>query len=109
MGTITNDKGRLSQEDIDRMVKEAEKFKDKISEEDKKKIIDACKEKMDWLDANQTAEKDEFEHQKTELEGICNPIMTKLYQGAGVPPTDGQTGAPPPNTGNTAPTVEEVD
>jgi len=140
--TITNDKGRLSQEDIDRMVKEAEKFadedkaqaervaakntlesytyqmkgavedekvKDKISEEDKKKIIDACKEKMDWLDANQTAEKDEFEHQKTELEGICNPIMTKLYQGAGVPPTDGQTGAPPPNTGNTAPTVEEVD
>lgn len=35
--------------------------------------------------------------------------MTKLYQGAGVPPTDGQTGAPPPNTGNTAPTVEEVD
>jgi len=140
--TITNDKGRLSQEDIDRMVKEAEKFadedkaqaervaakntlesytyqmkgavedekvKDKISEEDKKKVIDACKEKMDWLDANQTAEKDEFEHQKTELEGICNPIMTKLYQGAGVPPTDGQTGAPPPNTGNTAPTVEEVD
>merc|ERR1712100_495040 len=131
--TITNDKGRLSQEDIDRMVKEAEKFadedkaqaervaakntlesytyqmkgavedekvKDKISEEDKKKILDACKEKMDWLDANQTAEKEEFEHQKTELEGICNPIMTKLYQGAGVPPTDGQTGAPPPNTGN---------
>merc|ERR1712054_510238 len=26
--TITNDKGRLSQEDIDRMVKEAEKFAD---------------------------------------------------------------------------------
>jgi heat shock protein 5 len=30
--TITNDKGRLSQEEIDRMVKEAEEF----SEEDKK-------------------------------------------------------------------------
>jgi hypothetical protein len=36
-----------------------------------------------WLDANNLAEKDEFEHKQKELEGICNPIVTKLYQAAG--------------------------
>merc|ERR1711944_298332 len=34
MGTITNDKGRLSKEDIEKMVNDAEKFKD---EDDKQK------------------------------------------------------------------------
>ena len=31
----------------------------------------------------QTAEKDEFEHQQKELEAVCTPIITKLYQAAG--------------------------
>ncbi len=35
-----------------------------------------------WLDANQTAEKDEFEDKQKELEGIFNPIIQNLY-GAG--------------------------
>uniref|UniRef100_A0A087XRG4 Heat shock protein family A (Hsp70) member 8b n=2 Tax=Poecilia formosa TaxID=48698 RepID=A0A087XRG4_POEFO len=84
--TITNDKGRLSKEDIERMVHEAEtyraeddlqrekvvaknslesytfnirstiedeKLKDKISESDKKKILDKCNEVISWLDKNQ--------------------------------------------------------
>merc|ERR1711915_733306 len=66
---------------------EDDKMKDKISEEDKKTILDKVTETLSWLDNNQTAEKDEYEHQQKELEGICNPIITKLYQ---------QTGAPPP-------------
>merc|ERR1719498_1830013 len=37
--TITNDKGRLSQDDIERMVKEAERFKDE--DERQRKKIDA--------------------------------------------------------------------
>merc|ERR1711906_97129 len=37
--TITNDKGRLSQEDIERMVKEAERFKEE--DERQRKKIDA--------------------------------------------------------------------
>lgn len=73
--TITNDKGRLSQEEVDRLIKESEKFKaaddevlknvqakntfeqyvyqvknavsdeklkDKITEDDKKAVLDAC-------------------------------------------------------------------
>merc|ERR1711871_1583515 len=114
--TITNDKGRLSQDDIERMVKEAEKYaaeddamkekieaknqlenyaysmrnsindeklKDKIDAADKETIEKAITETTDWLDANQTAEKDEYDAKQKELEGVCNPIMMKLYQGAG--------------------------
>jgi len=155
--TITNDKGRLSKEDIDRMVNEAErlkaeddaqrdriqaknqlesyafnmkstvedeKLKDKISDEDKAKITTKCSEVIAWLDANQTAEKDEFEHQQKELEGVCMPIVTKLYQGAGGAPggmpggmpggfPGGPGGAAPGGEGGAAPgggpTIEEVD
>merc|ERR1719370_2803017 len=142
--TITNDKGRLSKEDIDRMVNEAEKYKeeddahrnritakngleaycfqmkstmeddkmkDKISEEEKKTILDKVTETLSWLDNNQTAEKDEYEHQQKELEGICNPIITKLYQAAGGAPggMPGGPGAPPPGAGGAGPTIEEVD
>merc|ERR1712076_301047 len=117
--TITNEKGRLSKEDIERMVNDAEKFKvedealrekvqaknelesqafqlkqpmadeklaAKISEADKSAIVNKCDEVIAWLDANQTAEKDEFEDKKKELEKVANPIMTKLYQeGGGMP------------------------
>lgn len=38
------------------------------------------------------AEKDEFEHQQKELEKVCNPIMTKLYQSAGGAPGAGMPG-----------------
>ena len=114
--TITNDKGRLSKQDIERMVKEAEdykdedekqkdriqaknslesyafnikstvedeKVKDKIPEDDRKKVLDKVQDVIKWLDNNQLADKEEFEHKQKELEGICNPIITKLYQSAG--------------------------
>ena len=35
---------------------EDEKMKDKISEDDRKKINDKCEEAIKWLDANQLAE-----------------------------------------------------
>uniref|UniRef100_A0A8C8GBM8 Uncharacterized protein n=1 Tax=Oncorhynchus tshawytscha TaxID=74940 RepID=A0A8C8GBM8_ONCTS len=152
--TITNDKGRLSKEDIERMVQEAEKYKceddvqrdkvssknslesysfnmkstvedeklqGKISDEDKTKILDKCNEIIAWLDKNQTAEKEEYEHQQQELEKVCNPIITKLYQSAGgmtggmpggMPggfPGAGGAGAAPGGGGSSGPTIEEVD
>jgi len=155
--TITNDKGRLSKDEIDRMVNDAEKYKnedekqknkisaknalesysfhmkstvedeklkDKISADDKKVIMDKCSEVISWLDANQTAEQEEFEHKQKELEGVCNPIITKLYQGAGgaggmpggMPDFAGAGaggapggGAPGAGTGGSGPTIEEVD
>jgi len=147
--TITNDKGRLSKEEIERMVQDAEKYKnedegqrervsaknnlesycfnmkqtvedeklkDKISEDDKKKILDKCNEIIHWLDANQTAEKEEFESHLKEVEGVCSPIITKLYQGAsgagGMPggmPGGAPGGGPQSGGGSGGPTIEEVD
>jgi len=147
--TIKNDKGRLSQEEVERMVAEAEKYAkedeaqksrieaknslesyvfnmktsvedekvaDKLSEEDKKAVLDKCNEAVAWIDANQTAEKDEFEDKKKEVEGVCSPIIQKLYAGAGGAPGGMQGGMPGgmPDMGASAgagsgPTVEEVD
>jgi heat shock protein 1/8 len=117
--TITNDKGRLSKEDIERMVKDAEKYKaedeknkekieaknglenysyslrntlkdDKVASKldagDKEKLEKAIDDTVKWLDANQTADKEEFEHKQKELEGVAMPIMTKLYQQSGGAP-----------------------
>merc|ERR1712154_234233 len=110
--TITNDKGRLSKEEIEKMVADAEKFKgedDKQKEriaaknglesfifnlkssldnqEVKSKLsteeISAAQSALDaalkWMDANQLAEKEEFEDKQKELETMSKPIMSKIY------------------------------
>jgi heat shock protein 1/8 len=138
--TITNDKGRLSKDDIERMVQEAEKYKAedeelkkkveaknslenysynmrntirddkvKLSSDDKETIEKALNEAIEWLDANQMGEVEEFEHKLQELEKICNPIITKMYQGAGGGGAGGMPGAPPPSAGGAGPKIEEVD
>ncbi|XP_054087377.1 heat shock protein 68-like [Zeugodacus cucurbitae] len=142
--TIKNDKGRLSQADIDRMVSEAEKYAEedekqrqriaarnqlesyafgvkqaadeagsKLSQQDKERVLEKCNEAIKWLDANTTAEKEEFEYKLEELTKICSPIMTKMHQQAG------GAGPQPANCGQQSggfgggtyggPTVEEVD
>jgi len=151
--TITNDKGRLSKEEIERMVNDADKFraedekqkerisaknglesycfnmkqtiedekvKDKISGDEAKAINDKCDDTIKWLDANQLAEVDEYTAKQKEVEGVCNPIITKLYgagggaPGAG-PDMGGMGGGAPPGAGATGgqggagPTIEEVD
>lgn len=55
----------------------------KISSEDKSKIEKAVDEAMEWLDGNQLAEVDELEDKQKEIEQICSPIISKMYQ-AGV-------------------------
>ena len=149
--TITNEKGRLSKEEIERMVNEAERFKkddeevkdrvtsknglenyafslkntlnddnlkDKFEAGDKDKLEKAIDDTLKWLDQNQEAAKDEFEHKQKELEGIAMPIMTKLYGGAqGGMPGGMPGGFPGAGAGAGAgaghkddgPTIEEVD
>jgi len=100
---------------------EDEKLKDKLTEADRKTILDKCSEIIRWLDANQLADKEEFEHKQKEIEGVCTPIITKLYQGAGGMP-GGFPGGPPGaggpggaagggggGAGAGGPTIEEVD
>lgn len=99
---------------------EDENMKGKISEDDKKTIVDKCNEVIAWLDSNQLAEKEEYDHKQKELEGVCNPIITKLYQsgaapgGAGGMPNfgggaGGAPGAAPGGGSSGGPTIEEVD
>ena len=147
--------GRLSKEEIERMVNDAEKFKDednkqkdrisaknglesycfnmkttiddekmadKISADDKKLISDKCDDAIKWLDANQLAEVEEFQEKQKEVEAVCNPIITKLYQSAGgagmpdmggmpggMPGAGGAGGAAPGGGSGSGPTIEEVD
>lgn len=118
--TISNERGRLSQEEIERMVSEAEQFADedkiyrdkidarnslenytvtlknqvndseglggKITDEEKKEILDAVKEATDWFEnekvaANATAA--DYEERKEMLSKVAHPITSKLY---GAPP-----------------------
>ncbi|XP_022714720.1 heat shock 70 kDa protein-like [Durio zibethinus] len=148
--TITNDKGRLSKEEIERMVQEAERYKaededvkkkveaknalenyaysmrntvkdekfaGKLDPADKQKIEKAIDETIEWLDRNQLAEVDEFEDKLKGLEGLCNPIISKMYQGGGgdvpmggaeMPKHGGYSKAGSSGTG-TGPKIEEVD
>jgi len=93
---------------------EDEGLKGKVSDEDRAAVQSKVSETLAWLDANQTAEKDEFEHAKKELEAVTNPVMAKLH---GPNPS---AAAPPPGScrqeaggfGAAGPiprTVEEVD
>ncbi|MFT7818613.1 heat shock cognate 71 kDa protein [Arapaima gigas] len=88
---------------------EEEKLQGKISDEDKQKILEKCNEVINWLDKNQTAEKEEYEHQQQELEKVCNPIITKLYQSAGGMPGGMPGSFPGAGGGSSGPTIEEVD
>jgi len=136
--TITNDKGRLSNEEIEKMVNDAEKFKD---EDDKQKDritaknglesyifnlktsldneevrtkltseeLSSAKSTLDsalqWLDANQLGEKEEFEDKQKELESVAAPLMTKIHGGGAQ--TCGQQQQRTGGAGE--PTIEEVD
>merc|ERR1712093_38277 len=118
--TITNDKGRLSKEDIERMVQEAEKYKSedeaalaRITAKnglesyaynvrnsvegdlaDKDKVLAAVKETTEWLDGAAEASTEEYTEKQKELEQIVNPVMQKAYAAAGGAPGAGAGGMP---------------
>ena len=103
--TITNDKGRLSKDQIEEMLKEAEKFKDddaknkervdaknelenfaynlkrgkdmlaKLSEADKKTVTEATAETLQWLESNQSATTEEFKEKQEELSKLTAPLV----------------------------------
>lgn len=105
---ITNDSSRLSKEDIKRMVDEAEQFKDEddaqksriearnelenyafsvesavrqaenLSSDDKEKLNSATKQALNWVESNQLAEKEEFQHQLKELENNEGPTVEEV-------------------------------
>lgn len=115
--TITNDQGRLSKEEIEQMINDAEKFAeedklikekvdarnsldnylhsmrntiedkeklaDKLDENDKESIEEALNEHQEWIDSNPDADKEDYEEHLSDLQSICDPIISKVYQEAG--------------------------
>ena len=53
---------------------------------------EALKEALEWLDENQTAEKEEYEEKLKEVEAVCNPIISAVYQRTGGAPGGGADG-----------------
>ena len=146
---IKNDKGRMSAEEVERLVQEAEKYKaedeanrtrveaknsldnyifqvkafandekmeGKLSNDDKSAIMDACAETTQWMNANLSAEKEEFENKQKELENIALPIIQKM-SGTSSSDEDREGGSnnndPQPTSTSTSedrgPTIEEID
>ena len=54
---------------------------DKMTGEDNDKVNREVDEALKWLDTNQLAEKEEFEHKLEQLQKACSPIMAKLHGG----------------------------
>jgi L1 cell adhesion molecule like protein len=127
---ITNDKGRLSKEEIEAMLASAEKFKE--ADEAQRKCVEArtglegyiygvrnslknnetawakaepiVKEATEWLDANASASVEEFEAKQKEYEGQLSPIVAAMYASP-----DGPAGTPVPEAADAGPTVADVD
>lgn len=133
---ITNDKGRLSQSEIDRMVREAKENEEQdqknaervqaknelesmvysvrnqvvespLSEDIKSQVGEKVEELQGWLESNQTATVDEIKHQQEEFEKFIQPLMAQAYQEA----QNGGTVPPEPtnNDETKGPKIEEVD
>jgi hypothetical protein len=54
------------------------KRKGRISESDKNIILGKCNEVFRWLDANQLAEKKQFEYHQKQMESICKSNHEKV-------------------------------
>merc|ERR1712217_230340 len=107
--TISPDKGRPSEAEIEAMLKAAEEFAEeekieaknglesfafglksqlededklagKLSEEDADTVEEAVNDVIDWLSSNDNAEKEELDEKKAELEELVNPILQEFYQ-----------------------------
>ena len=86
-------------------------IKQAIPEDEMGQLTSAIDAALSWLDANQSADKDEYDAQRKELENVAMPIMQKAMQasaggggGGGMP-----GGGEEPTGGGDGPTVEEVD
>ncbi|KAH9487552.1 hypothetical protein Btru_072687 [Bulinus truncatus] len=100
--TIKTDNGRLSQAEIDRMLSEAEKYKDEDKRQQERvsarnqlenyifsvkqavdTVLNACNITLDWLDNNSLADKEEFEEKLKDIQKVSSSVMAKLHSQGG--------------------------
>lgn len=109
---IKNDGQRLSSEDIERMVKEAEKYKQEDEKETeriqarnqlemsvyslKEKQPEKAQEYMDWLDQNQDVQTEKFSKKLEEIQHLLSSV-------------NGPSSVNEPSSSSSGPDIEEVD
>merc|ERR1711959_870500 len=111
--TVEKNKRNLDERDVERLAAEAEKYKaedeavrarldarnglesfaynlkqsvndDGLKDKaDQDTLLAKVEETIAWLDANQQADKEEFEAKQKELQEVSAPIMSKAYQAGG--------------------------
>jgi heat shock protein 1/8 len=136
--TITNDKGRLSQEQIDDMISNSEKFKDEdqqiklkidarnevenyiysfknslndnkeIDEESKKEAMEIVDDCIKWLDDSDDVDVDTFKNKRKEYEDKLQPFLIKMH-GSQMPTDMPSAANDMPPEQNNSPSVEDVD
>ena len=143
--TIKNDKGRLTAEDIERMVAEGEKYqaedqlnrdriesknkldallyqtkssvqndeiRSKLEESEIKQVTDVITETELWLEQEDRT-KEEYDDKLTEVNGLINPVMMKIYSegggGGGSMPEAVPSPEAVPGSVDAVPTIDEVD
>jgi heat shock protein 1/8 len=138
---IKNDKGKMTQEEIDRLVQEAEKFKAQddalranieaknglenylyqmkqsvgsddlkgMDQESKDTILELVNKGMEWLNANQSAGKEELEAKQKELEAKILPLLQKGGASGANPGFEGSTQSGPAEAADAGPKIEEID
>merc|ERR1712050_328422 len=133
--TITNDRGRLSKEEIDAKIEEADKYKEQLEARQslenythhlqnnikdekvagflghtEKDTVDRSIQKMkEWLTQNPNAEKADYDAKYEELKSVCDPVISKMYQNGGSGQTRDSTYAGAAGRASRGPSVEEVD
>ena len=136
--TINNDSGRLTEEEIKKMIDDAEKFKDddrkheervraknnlesyvfnikamstndKLDENDKSLIEESTKETLEWIESNKTADASDYDNKQKELESRFVPIIAKVHGSTAGADSEQQNEQTESATQTAGPKIEEVD
>ncbi|CAH2040728.1 unnamed protein product, partial [Iphiclides podalirius] len=92
--TISNDKGRLSKNEIEKMLQEAEKFKaedeaaaensgSRLTDGERSEVVTECNNQLRWLEGNLNASASELEQRLRAAQSVCQPAMMKLHGAMG--------------------------
>lgn len=57
-----------------------EDYGSKLSVKDREKVENACKRATGFVEQNQQANKNEYEHQYNECQSVCSRILARLHQ-----------------------------
>jgi L1 cell adhesion molecule like protein len=139
---IKNDKAKMTPEEIERLIQEAEKYKAQddalrlniesknglenylyqvkqsvsidelkgMDQSTKDTILTLVKEGMDWLNANQSVTKEEYESKQKEMESKILPLLQKLSGSSGSNTGFGVPSQTEPDEAHeSGPKIEEID